>query len=275
MAIGRLGLLVLVVSSLVGVADAQGPVFEAVSIKPNSSGGERTSLGVRGRRYDATNAPLWMVLTSAFDLGFETDRVVGAPAWTKAERFDITATLPDGAGRSQLAEMLQAMLADRFHLAAHREIRDAPLYALVLARSDKKLGPRLRASAVDCQALQASGVSAPTPPPGQERVCRSQIDTAILGRGQRLSTLARMLTPFAERTVIDRTGLTGGYDFDLSLPEQNAGRRRPGEPAALGANDPAGGILTVLRDELGLKLEPTRGPLEIVVIDRLERPTAD
>jgi uncharacterized protein (TIGR03435 family) len=253
---------------------SQGATFEAVSIKPNTSGDGRVSLGLRGRRYEGINAPLWMVLTSAFDLGFEVGRLVGVPDWTRTERFDIVGTLPESAGRLQLPQLLEAMLADRFHLAVHREMRDAPIYALVLARADGRLGPRLRKSAVDCQALAARG-PAPAPEPARAPACQSQIDAAILGRGQRLSTLARMLTPFAERTVIDRTGLVGGFDFDLTLPEQNAGRRRPGETAAPGANDPSGGVFTLLQDELGLKLESARAPLEFVVIERVDRPTAD
>jgi uncharacterized protein (TIGR03435 family) len=250
------------------------PRFEAVSIRPNTSGDGRTSLGLRGRTYAGTNTPIWMVLTSAFELGFQTERVVGAPDWTKAERFDLIATLPEGTGRAQLSEMLQAMLADRFHLAAHRETRDAPIYALVVARADGRLGPRLRPSTIDCEARRAAGAAVPTAADGKDPLCKSQIDSAIMGRGQRISELARMLAPFAERTVIDRTRLTGAFDFDLTLPAQNAGKR-PGEASVASANDPAGGIFTVLQDELGLKLEPARAPLEFVVVDRIARPTAD
>ena len=261
------GLIALTVSSF-----GQGAAFEAVSIKPNTSGDQRMSIGTRGRTYTATNAPIRPVIAEAFDLSFEQDRLVGGPAWLVSDRFDIHATIPEGAG-SQWRQMLQRMLTDRFHLAVHRETRDAPMFALMLARGDRRLGPGLRQAATDCDALRAAGAPVPTPAAGDEPVCSSQIDAAMRGRGQRIATLARMLTPFAGRQVVDRTELPGGYDFDLKLPEENAGKR-PGTQA----NDPdaaAGGIFTAVQDELGLKLQPIRAPVEFVVIDRVERPTAD
>lgn len=271
--IGRLGLacaglIVLTVSGF-----GQGAAFEAVSIKRNTSGEQRMSIGTRGRTYTATNAPLRRVIAEALDLSFEQDRLVGGPAWLVSDRFDILATIPEGAG-SQWQQMLQAMLADRFHLAVHRETRDAPMFALVLVRHDRRLGPRLRKASTDCTALRAAGMPIPTPAAGEEPICSSQVDDGIRGRGQRIATLARMLTPFTGREVVDRTALSGEYDFDLKLPEENSGRR-PGAPGLPAADAAAGGILTVIQDELGLKLESIRAPAEFVVVDRVEHPAAD
>jgi len=269
---GRLGFLWAGLIALTASPYGQGAGFEAVSIKSNTSGDQRMSIGTRGRTYGATNAPLRPVIAEAFDLSFEQDRLVGGPGWLVSDRFDIRATIPEGAG-NQWRQMLQTMLAERFHLAVHRETRDAPMFALVLARSDGRLGPRLRKASTDCAALRAAGTPIPTPAAGEEPVCSSQVDDAIRGRGQRIATLARMLTQFAGREVVDRTGLPGGYDFDVKLPDDSGGRR-PGAPGLPAADAAAGGIFTVIQDELGLKLESTR-PAEFVVIDRVDRPTRD
>ena len=268
-------LLAMLVLGAAFVAAQAEPRFDAVSIKPNPSGDGRMSMGVRGRVYNATNAPLRRVLAAAFDLGFEPERLVGGPAWLATDRFDLTATIPEGSDRAQLSGMLQAMFAERFRLVTHRETRDAPIYVLIVARRDGRLGAKLRKSAVDCEALAAAKQQVASAGAGGERLCGSQMDDTIMGRGQRLTVLARMLTPLAGRTVVDRTGLTGGYDFDLNLPEQNAGKRPGTESATAATDDRAGGILTAVQDDLGLHLEPSRGPLEFVVIDSVERPTAD
>jgi uncharacterized protein (TIGR03435 family) len=266
-----------------GAPRAQGPAFDAVSIKLNRSGDARMSSTTRGRTLTITNMPLRPVIAQAFDVSFERFRLVGGPPWIGgdnppwpgADRYDIVATVPEGSRPAQQRDMLQAMLAERFHLAVHRETRDAPIYSLVLARSDRRLGAGLRRSAVDCDALRLAGSPLPEPLPGQPEPCATQIDSKITGRGQSMASLARMLVQFVERTVVDRTGLSGGYDFDLSLPEQNAGRSATVDSAAGGTGDLAGGIFSALQEDLGLKLESARGSVEFVVIDRVERPTAD
>lgn len=273
-------LVALVIAGLGAAVAGQTVAFETVSVRTNTTGDVRMSITVRGRTYSATNSPLRPVVAEAFDLSLQQSRLVGgpswvgnAPPWPGADRFDILATIPEG-GEPRLRQMLQTMLADRFRLAVHRETRESPMFALVLARQDGRLGSRLRKASIDCEALRAAGQTPPRAATDQEPPCSSQIDEAIRGRGQRMAVLARMLIPFAGREVVDRTGLTGGYDFDLRLPQENAGRP-PGAGGGADPNEPAGGIFTVLQDELGLKLESIRGPLEFVIIDSIERPAAN
>jgi uncharacterized protein (TIGR03435 family) len=108
----------------------------------------------------------------------------------------------------------------------------------------------------------------PPAEPGERGLCESEIGGAILGRGQRLSSLARMLSNFTDRPIIDRTGLAGGFDFELRFPELNTPADATGP-----RTDPASGVFTALQEQLGLKLESTQGKLEFVVIDSVERPT--
>jgi uncharacterized protein (TIGR03435 family) len=160
--------------------------------------------------------------------------------------------------------MLRALLADRFQLIVHTETREAPMYALVFARDDGRLGPGLRKASVDCEAVQAPG----TPTAAESNLCQSEVGGAILGRGQRISTLARSLSLFTDRPVVDRSGLNGGFDFELRFPELNT------PPNAAGPrSDPSSGVFTALQEQLGLKLESIRGNLEFIVIDKVEHPS--
>jgi len=206
------------------------------------------------------------------------ERVLGGPSWigtastdlrfVGGDRFDISATLPQGSTAGHLPAMLRALLADRFKIVAHNEVREAPVYALTAARSDRRLGPQLRQASIDCEAAQTAGMPIPEAKPGERNLCESEIGEAILGRGQRITALARMLAMFADRPVVDRTGLAGGFDFDLRFPElaTAAGATAP-------RTDPANGIFTALQEQLGLKLESSRGDIEFVVIDSVQHPT--
>jgi uncharacterized protein (TIGR03435 family) len=254
--------------------------FEVASIRVNrSAGGPIRGGGTQGRTFTATNAPLRPIIAAAYGIaGPQSGRLLGGPSWIGggtppfigSERFDIVATLPEGTTARHVPAMLRALLADRFKLVVHTEVREAPIYALVVARSDGRLGPQLRRATIDCEAAEAAGQVVPPPKQGERGICDSEIGGTIVGRGQRLISLARMLSPSAERPVVDRTGLTGAFDFDLEFPELNAG---PGGHG--GAGDAGGGVFTALREQLGLELESIRAPVEFVVIDRVERPTAD
>src|SRR5262249_28307506 len=130
-------------------------------------------------------------------------------------------------------------------------------YALVVARADGRLGTGLRKADVDCDAV-----------PADRDRCQSQISDTIMGRGQSLGSLARMLSPFAGRQVVDQTGVAGAFDFDVEFPELVAG------PGGAGpAGDVGGSVFTAVQEQLGLKLTSTRGPVEFIVIDRVEHPT--
>jgi bla regulator protein BlaR1 len=149
--------------------------------------------------------------------------------------------------------MLQNLLRDRFRLVTYTEMQEQPIYALVLARSDQRLGPRLVPSQTDCgsQQVQSKCVMG-------GRFTGSGGD--LKGLGQPLSALATQLRTATDRIVIDRTGLTGRFDFEFAWSTGD-----------LGADAPT--IFTALTERLGLKLEPARGPVEVLVIDSVERPT--
>jgi len=202
--------------------------FEVASVKSNKSGNLAINLGrpFKGRMYTATNVALRNVIALAY--GIPATRVLGGPSWVGSastdlrfiggDRFDIAATLPQGTAVGQIPLMLRALLADRFKLIVHSENREAPIYALVVARNDGRLGSQLRKASIDCEEAQSAGTVIPATKPGQRGLCESEVGDAILGRGQRISALARMLTLFADRPIVDKTTLTGGFDFDLRFP---------------------------------------------------------
>ena len=254
------------------VQSTKAATFEVISVRANRSGDLAMPARTRGRTYTATNTPVRYLVASAY--GVPAARVLGGPSWIGSasvampliggERFDVLATLPEGAGPNEVPSMLRVLLADRFKLVAHSEMREAPLYALVADRPDGRLGPRLRKASIDCDAVDPASI--PAAKPGGRGPCGSELGGEIIGRGQRLTTLARMLSFFAGRPVVDRTKLAGGFDFDLRFPELET--PLDGRNAA----DAGGGLFVALPEQLGLKLEPIRGPLEFVVIDSVERP---
>jgi uncharacterized protein (TIGR03435 family) len=252
--------------------------FEVTSVRLNKSGLPTMNLGrpFKGRTYSAKNAPIRNIIGLAY--GIPPARVAGGPSWLGApstdmrfiggDRFDITATLPSGDDPDQIPSMLRKLLRDRFNLVVHRENRDSPVYALVVDRADGRLGPRLRKVSFDCEAAQAAGTLIPAPKPGERSPCEREVGGEIVGRGQRLSELARMVSLFTDRPVIDRTSLNGGFDFDLKFPELETSIDATGP-----RTDPASFIFTAVQVQLGLKLESTRGVLEFIVVDRVEHPT--
>jgi bla regulator protein blaR1 len=255
--------------------------FEVASVRPNNSGSIAMDTGqpFKGGRYTATNVALRNLVALAY--GVPVAQVAGGPEWIGqatvdrrfigGDRFDIAGTLPQGVSASQVPGMLRALLADRFKLVTHNETREVPMYALVLARNDGRLGPQLRKAALDCDSAVAAGVVIPAAKPGERGLCASEIGGEILGRGQRLSVLARNLSLFAGRSVVDKTGLTGGFDFDLRFPELIT---RPEDKGPAGG-ELTNGILPALQDQLGLKLDSIRGNLEFVVIDSVAHPTGN
>jgi uncharacterized protein (TIGR03435 family) len=180
--------------------------------------------------------------------------------------------------------MVRALLADRFGLVAHWETRERPIYSLTVDRADRRLGPKLVPVAMDCAKVGAA-VVAGTPPasrPGRGRECNfsltSQADAGSLqGNAVTLGVLARFLTGEGlGREVVDGTGLSGTYDVDLLyLPEHAVGGIPPDRLALDPRFQGRPALTTALREQLGLKVEATRGPVEVLVIDAAARPTAD
>ena len=221
------------------------------------------------------------------------DRIFGLPDWANTELYTVTAKAPDDPPPAALAlnVMLANLLKDRANLATHRETRLLPVYDLVFARTDKRLGPALKPASPECQAaltarLEAVQRGGPVPPPlvGVNEACSSmRINPGgMVGfNGVPMSRIAQLLTQSVGRPVIDKTGLTGYFDFTLQWTPQPGSEmpiRPAGEPPAPPppAADPDGpNLFTAIQEQLGLKLESGRGPVEVIVIDRLEKPTLD
>ena len=168
--------------------------------------------------------------------------------------------------------MIRTLLEQRFQLVVHAETRELPIYALRLARTDGRFGPRLTRSTLDCAALLAGrGSAAPLPPQADGRpTCRvSTSGRSFRGGGSSISVLANILPQQVGRPVHDRTGLTGLFDFDLEF----SGEGRDPAVTAVGSDTPS--IFTALEEQLGLRLESARAALDVFVIDRVERPTDD
>jgi len=206
-------------------------------------------------------------------------RIVGGPKWIDEDRFNVMATVTGQWTSQRMREMVRTLLADRFKLSAHAETRELPTYMLV-AGPNQPL--RIRRSIVDeaaCQARRAAvqrREQVPPPVPGAPPICGSGRTSpgTITAVGGSMSSLASSLGQFVSRSVSDRTQLTGPFDFELKwtpdvLPQVPADT----PPLNIDPNGPS--IFTALQEQLGLKLESTRGPVDIVVIDRIDHPTED
>jgi uncharacterized protein (TIGR03435 family) len=268
--------------------------FEVASIKPNNGQDlKRVALMMQpGGRLQATNVPLSMLVRFAYAI--QEFQVIGLPDWKDSERFDINAKAesdlrPGPLGTvGPLQKMMQALLADRFELRAHVEKREMPIYALVVARADGRLGPGLHLSTVDCAALMAERARRGTmpAPPGELMQCGFRIGPGqMTGGSMPLSQLANSLSNFVQRVVVDRTGLSGNFDLDLKYTLDQttmANALGPakaaaiaGAPADAAAGSDAPGLFTALQEQLGLKLESARGSVDVLVIEHVDKPNPD
>ena len=240
-----------------------GDRFDAISLRQNHSGDPRLSLtgGVRGR-YSATNVPAGVLLRAAHRV--QPTQIVGLPEWATLDRWDVVATIPEGpaTGDRQMA-LLRNMLKDRFNLAFHVETREIPVYALVTATGGPR--PGLRTATFNCDDIVAGRVP---PPPGAQRCgLMMQPSMVMVSTGQPIGGMTGVLAQFVDRLIVDRTGLKGTYEFELRwTPDQNV----PGIPAPTDPNAPS--LFTALEEQLGLRLEPARAQVEVMVIDRFEKP---
>jgi uncharacterized protein (TIGR03435 family) len=269
------------------------PKFEVASVRPNMSGDNKMSSQILpGGRYNAINIPPRLLIMNSYSL--QPQQLVGAPEWISSERFDIVAKAHEEFGPpasrgepSPLQLMIRALLEERFKLKVRREPREVPIYSLVLARADGKLGPELQPSTTDCEAIRAARRKGGPPPapqkPGERPQCGARVGFGeLIAGGQPLLELVSLLSGTVGRSVVDRTGLTGRYDMHLKwtpdqLPQRPAGTP-PGDPVRVNGVeiDPNGpSIFTALQEQLGLKLESERGTVEALVIEHIERPTPD
>jgi len=223
------------------------PAFEVASVKPHppSPGPLRASAGIGPAGIDFTNVALKGCIRSAY--GVETWRISGGPDWLASERYDIVAKAASAAPKAQLMRMLQTLLEDRFQLKVHRETQEVPVYALVVGKSGLK--------------IHAGKENGETEVGGAGHLINS--------RGMTLKQLAGFLSQMTQssgRPVLDMTGIAGVFDITLDAA--------PDDAAAAGDNS-GPDLFTALQQQLGLKLEPRKSPLEVLVVDRAEKPAAN
>jgi uncharacterized protein (TIGR03435 family) len=255
------------ISSALGAqlpADIANPTFDVVSVKPNKS----TDSGNRWGRHPGggwfmINMTAGFLIRQAYPT--KVEEVVGAPAWAISDRFDVDARATFVPTVEQERLMLRALLADRFKLAAHYETQERPIYNLVVARADGRPGPQLRRIEIDCatykRPVPSSGTAKPDvkdAPTCGYRLSGGSTTLSLISGGRNMQGLADSISGYAGRPVVDKTGLAGYYAFMLEF--------------IIVDNDGVS-IFTALQEQLGLKLEPARGPLDVVVIDHIERPT--
>lgn len=300
----RVGIVVtgcLVVIASLGAAQApSNPTFEVASIKANRSGAPLQILPTLqpGGRVFAINLPLREFVQVAY--GLRANQLILASPLAEA-RFDLEARAGATATPEQAAAMLRALLIDRFGLKTHAETRQRPVYTLERVNATR-LGSQIRAAGPECAPLTIpSGPGAPPPPPppppslAGSRLgpredgakCPSMFFPGTWSlRSMNMHAFALALERLVQRAVVDRTGLTGGFDLDLAYtPESfevpfagNVVGGSVGGPEGFGPGPPqrtGPSIFTALRDQLGLRLESGRAPVDVLVIDRVEQPTED
>jgi uncharacterized protein (TIGR03435 family) len=260
--------------------------FEVVSIKPSDQS-QVPRMSMSPGRYNVAGVASQGIVSQA--LRVPPNRITGLPDWSFKERYTITAKAPEGTPSTDsraLFVMLTNLLKDRFRMAMHTETREMPVFNLVFARNDKRFGPAFKESSAECRAVltarneqvrggvRAAGMIGPSK---CESVLINPGGTASLN-GVRMDMIAQILTPYVGRPLIDKTGLTSYYNVTLKwTPEVgNASVAPPALPAGTLPLDPdAPNLFTAVQEQLGLKLENARAPLDVVVIDRLEKPTLD
>jgi uncharacterized protein (TIGR03435 family) len=257
-------------------ADGTGTAFDVASVKPNRSGEQLIRIETfPGGRFVAINVPVSSLVMLAYRV--EDYEIVGSPPWMNSERYDVEARantdLPmmEGplAAAGPLPGMIKALLADRFGMVSHLEKREGPIYMLTMARTDGRPGERLTRSTVDCAAATAAAK------PGEiVQGCSSRISPGtIVLEGSPISVLVSALSGILRRPIVDKTGLTGAFDLELQWQPQRLLGPLGVEPSVAVPAAPT--IFTALREQLGLKLDGARGPVDVLVVDKLERPTSN
>ena len=309
----------LTAAAMIVVLNAQdtAPVPYVASVKKNA-GGFGTQMRIAPGMISANGVPVRLLMRQAFGQ-LQDFQLVGGPPWINSDRFDIEAKLEGGGpvNPQVIQSILRQILEERFALKVHRETRELPIYALVVARSDGRLGPNLTPTAPECTTLLTSRGRGPAPDgrggPGPDGRGAVMVGRGVApdGRGgpgraggppqpldfdappvcgQRgggfgrmraggttMEQFATMISGTAQRVVIDKTGLTGYYDIALTytptgdqLPQ---GAPPPGAPAPPPIDPDGPSFFTAIQEQLGLKLDSQRGPVEVVVIDSIQQPT--
>ena len=240
--------------SLVCLRATDTPSFDVASIRPHAPDDHRfyVKLPAQGR-FTATGSVAKLVVMLAYDV--QEAQIAGGPDWFATEKWDIEAKSDDPGGHSveETRQMLQNMLAERFGLRIHRETEQRPAYVLTVAKD----GPKFKPAEQGSTNVRVSG------------------NSVSLERGD-LVRMTQLLSSALGRPVVDRTGLTGLYDLSLKwddAPVPEGGVTGLDVPAAPGNN--RGSIFTAIQDQLGLRLDSQRAPVEVIVVDQMERPSAN
>ncbi len=256
------------------------PKFEVASIKPSQ---EQRFMMVRvlpGGRLTAT-APLRLLIQNAYSL--QAFQIVGGPGWLDSDRYQIEAKAEGNTSHPEVLQMLQSLLEDRFRLNTHRETRDLPVYILVAGKNDPKLPVPKEGGCVEV------APDAPPPPPsvgmrfpcGRAGIMGEPNGARIMGSKLLMPEFVRVLSIVMGRTVLDKTGFTSPFDarLDFAPGAGTEGLPMPmgptGPPPASSTEPTNPSIFVALQEQLGLKIESGKGPVDVLVIDHVERPSGN
>jgi uncharacterized protein (TIGR03435 family) len=234
------------------------PQFEVASVKRNNSGSRSTNLRPGVGRYTVTNAPLRLLIQVAYKA--QDFQIIGAPAWIDSERYDIEAKAEGALNDQRVGPMLQALIEERFKAIVHGETRDLPVYFLTVAKSGTKL------KAGPCLTREPGAAIPPNQPPSAFCGYIGIIGSSLEATGARMQVLADVLSGNLKRKVLDRTGLAGEFDVklrwtpDLNIPVDTQAPAPDGSPS----------IFTAIEEQLGLKLESGKAPIDVLVIDHID-----
>jgi uncharacterized protein (TIGR03435 family) len=281
------------------------PAFEVASVMPaapQTDGRVMVRMGGDAGQVDYTNVNLKQVLAKAYDV---RSYQIAGPSWIDSEHYDIIAKVPDGVPKEQIPAMLQALLAERFRMTVHRETKEQSVYAIVVGKNGPKLTKYDENASPVFTFNEAGGPPPPPPPPGGAGAVAvtararggggsggpmakggamvsmsSNGATHLQARGATLAGLAGMLSSFLDRPVVDMTGIQGEYDISLeAAAEEMVGMKMTvigspgpagGAPAPAPESAPTASIFTSIQ-QLGLKLDPRKAPIEYVVVDKAEK----
>ena len=263
------------------------PRFEVASVKPNRDEAGHVSINFAGSQYSAVGVTLKLLIRLAYQV--QDDQIVDGPPWLATEHFDVLATAASNPANrsvkpgepSPLQLMLRALLADRFGLKVHTEPRQRDVYALVLARRDGRLGPSLQQVNIDCANLGAGprGRGAAPPSPDDPGTCGTSMRPGVFNaNAQTMAQIASSLATLSNtgmslyRPIIDKTGLTGTFNATLRFTPDAIPTRDP-NAAPVDSNGPS--IFAAVQEQLGLKLDPQKAAIDVLVVDEAQRPTAN
>jgi len=268
-------------ASLLTLAQTPRPSFDAASVKVDTAGSGLVRIATLPTRLSAVNVTLHMLVRYAFNV--PDYRLSGGPNWMDSDRFDIEGAAGRVAEFDEIRAMTRSVLEDRFKLRSHVEQREQPIFVLTVARRDGRLGDQMIPAGDECKSITPPAGAPPPPPPPPGGVpaggprCPSMLGIgAVSGRKLPMSLLVSTLSNYLNRHIVDRTNLTGTFDLDLRWTPDNVNVTPGTAPFPVFPFDPNGPSLsTALQEQLGLKLDSSRGPVDVLVIDSVEKPTAD